>query len=113
MCRWQRCDLVSDSRHRVSDADPEDPLDRLSDLAADLFSPIPNRGQSPLPSIPDHPFGSDEKGVRSTFTSYLRGLAVAISAIDPGLRSNHNGHPIDGNNFSDRRTDRSLAVQAG
>ena len=67
MCRWQRCDLISDCRHRVSNADPEDPLDRLSDLAADLFSPIPNRGQSPLPSIPDHPFGSDEKGVRSTF----------------------------------------------
>ena len=61
------------SNHRFFNADLEDPLDRLTDLAADLFSPIPNRGQSPLPSISDHPFGSDEKGVRSIFTSYLRG----------------------------------------
>jgi hypothetical protein len=71
MRHWQRCDFVSRSHHRFSNADPEDPLDRLSDLAADLFSPIPNRGQIPLPSIPDHPFGSDEKGVRSIFVLHL------------------------------------------
>lgn len=72
MRHWQRFDLVSKSHHRFfSDADLADPLDRLSDLAANLFSPIPNRGQVPLPSIPDHPFGPDEKGVRSTFTPRL------------------------------------------
>lgn len=71
MRHWQRCGFVSRSHHRFSNADLEDPLDRLSDLAADLFSPIPNRGQIPLPSIPDHPFGPDEKGVRYTFTSHL------------------------------------------
>jgi insulysin len=46
-----------------------DSLDRLSDLAVNLFSPIPNRGQTPLPSIPDHPFGPDEKGVCFNFFS--------------------------------------------
>jgi hypothetical protein len=71
MCHWQRCDLLSSCHHRFSNADLEDPLDHLADLAADLFSPIPNRGQIPLPSIPDHPFGPDEKGVRSAFTSHL------------------------------------------
>jgi hypothetical protein len=73
MRHWQRCDLVSSSHHRFSNADLEDPLDHLSHLAANLFSPIPNRGQIPLPSIPDHPFGPDEKGVRSTFTLHLCG----------------------------------------
>jgi insulysin len=48
-----------------------DSLDRLSELAATLFSPIPNRGQVPLPSIPDHPFGPDEKGVCFTLTAHL------------------------------------------
>jgi hypothetical protein len=72
MCRWQRCDLVFRSHHRFSNADPEDSLDHLSDLAANLFSPIPNYGQNPLPSIPDHPFGPDEKGVRSALIPHLR-----------------------------------------
>jgi hypothetical protein len=72
MCHWQRCDLVSESHHHFSNADPKDSLDRLSNLTANLFSPIPNRGQSPLPSIPDHPFGPDEKGVRSAFILHLR-----------------------------------------
>lgn len=40
----------------------KDPLDHLSDLAANFFTAIPNFGQNPLPSIPDHPFGPDEKG---------------------------------------------------
>ena len=68
---WQRCDIVSGCDHRFSNANLEDPLDHLADLVADLFSPIRNLGQNPLPSIPDHPFGADEKGVRSTFTSHL------------------------------------------
>ena len=40
-------------------------LDDLADLAASLFSPIPNRGCEPLPMINDHPFGPGEKGVHS------------------------------------------------
>ena len=48
-----------------------DPLDRLSELAATLFSPIANRSQVSLPAIPDHPFGPDEKGVRFTLTAHL------------------------------------------
>jgi hypothetical protein len=48
-----------------------DPLDRLSELVVNLFSPIPNRGQIPLPSFPDHPFGPDERGVSSTLTLRL------------------------------------------
>src|SRR6266478_5289116 len=68
MCHWQRYDLVSRSHQCFSNGDMEDPLDHLSDLAANLFSPIPNYGQNPLPSIPDHPFGLEEKGVRSAFT---------------------------------------------
>ena len=48
-----------------------DSLDCLSELAATLFSPIPNRGQVPLPSIPDHPFGPEEKGVRFALIARL------------------------------------------
>jgi insulysin len=57
----------------------KDPLDRLSDLAADLFSPIPNRGQIPLPSIPDHPFGSDEKGTLVSVQTIMDFQAMEIS----------------------------------
>jgi hypothetical protein len=75
MRRWKRCSFASKSHHGLSNADAEDPLDDLSDLAASLFSPILNRGQNPLPSISDHPFGPGEKGVRlrSTLTSHLCG----------------------------------------
>ena len=38
-------------------------LDDLSVMVADLFSPIQNRSQEPLPMIPDHPFGPNEMGV--------------------------------------------------
>jgi len=38
-------------------------LDELADLAATLFSPIPNRGRDALPMINEHPFGPDQKGV--------------------------------------------------
>ena len=71
MCHRKRCDLVLRSHHRFSNVGLEDPLDYLSDLTANLFSPIPNHGQNPLPSIPDHPFGPDEKGV-GAFIPHLR-----------------------------------------
>ena len=38
-------------------------LDELSQLASALFSPIVNRGRDPLPLLPEHPFGPNEKGV--------------------------------------------------
>ena len=65
-----------------------DSLDRLSELAATLFSPIPNRGQVPLLSIPDHPFGPDEKGVRVALIARLYYWAVPTPNIDLSLRSN-------------------------
>jgi hypothetical protein len=71
MRHWQRCSFVSKSYCPCSNADLTDPLDRLSELVANLFSLVPNRGQDPLPSIPDHPFGLDEKGVRFTLTARL------------------------------------------
>lgn len=40
-----------------------EPLDELADMVSTLFSPIKNRGQDPLPVIPDHPFGQKEMGV--------------------------------------------------
>ena len=39
-------------------------LDELSDMVSRLFSDIQNHGVEPLPAIPDHPFGPNEKGVR-------------------------------------------------
>jgi hypothetical protein len=42
---------------------PAEPLDELADMVSTLFSPIKNRGQDPLPVIPDHPFGQKEMGV--------------------------------------------------
>jgi hypothetical protein len=65
-----------------------DSLDCLSELAATLFSPIPNRGQVPLPSIPDHPFGPEEKGVRFALIARLYYLAVPTPNVDLGLRTN-------------------------
>jgi insulysin len=59
------------SYYYFSNADLTDSLDHLSELVSNLFSPIPNRGRDPLPSIPDHPFGPDEKGVRLIFTTHL------------------------------------------
>ncbi|ESK89443.1 insulin-degrading enzyme [Moniliophthora roreri MCA 2997] len=40
----------------------KDSLDHLSELVSTLFSPIPNHGLDPLPTISDHPFGPNEKG---------------------------------------------------
>lgn len=47
-------------------------LDELSQLANNLFSPIPNRGREPLPMINDHPFGSEEKGVSNREPEFCR-----------------------------------------
>ncbi|KAI9446597.1 Metalloenzyme, LuxS/M16 peptidase-like protein, partial [Lactarius indigo] len=57
----------------------KDSLDRLSELAVNLFSPIPNRGQTPLPSIPDHPFGPDEKGTLVHIQTIMDFHAMEIS----------------------------------
>ncbi|KAI0306722.1 Metalloenzyme, LuxS/M16 peptidase-like protein [Multifurca ochricompacta] len=57
----------------------KDPLDHLSDLVVSLFSPIPNRGQIPLPSIPDHPFGPDEKGTLVYIQTIMDFHAMEIS----------------------------------
>ncbi|KAK7017923.1 metalloprotease [Paramarasmius palmivorus] len=40
----------------------KDSLDSLSTMVSKLFSPIPNRGLDPLPTVNDHPFGEKEKG---------------------------------------------------
>jgi hypothetical protein len=69
--QWQRCDILSPSYCYCPNVDLTDSLDRLSELAVNLFSPILNRGQAPLPSIHDHPFGPDEKGVRFALTTHL------------------------------------------
>ena len=81
---------------------PTDSLDCLSELAATLFSPIPNRGQVPLPSIPDHPFGPKEKGVRFALIARLCYLAVPTPNVDSGPRTNDQGLPRHGNILSDR-----------
>ncbi|KAI0295473.1 Metalloenzyme, LuxS/M16 peptidase-like protein [Russula brevipes] len=57
----------------------KEPLDHLADLAANLFSPIPNRAQIPLPSIPDHPFGPDEKGTLVSVQTIMDFHAMEIS----------------------------------
>jgi hypothetical protein len=45
-----------------------EPLDELAEMVVELFSPIENRGQDPLPMIHEHPYGSSEKGVSSSNT---------------------------------------------
>ena len=91
VCHWQRCGplglrlIAATLTHTTYLADS---LDCLSELAATLFSPIPNSGQVPLLSIPDHPFGPEEKGVRFALIARLCYLAVPTSNVDLGLRSN-------------------------
>ena len=48
-----------------------EPLDELSDMVSKLFADIPNRGVDPLPAVPDHPFGPNEKGVSQERHSFL------------------------------------------
>jgi insulysin len=40
-----------------------EPLNELSDLVSNLFTPIKNRSQDPLPTINEHPFGPNETSV--------------------------------------------------
>jgi secreted Zn-dependent insulinase-like peptidase len=81
MYNWQRLDLALASSHFYLSHQIllVDSLDRLSDLAVNLFSPIPNRGQTPLPSIPDHPFGPDEKGTLVHIQTIMDFHAMEIS----------------------------------
>lgn len=63
-------------------------LDELSQLASTLFSPIANRGRDPLPLIPEHPFGLNEKGV---ITLIIILVVYLTSFPDPRLCQNHYG----------------------
>ncbi|KAI0282121.1 Metalloenzyme, LuxS/M16 peptidase-like protein [Russula aff. rugulosa BPL654] len=76
---WSREYCAGRMRLCVIGKDLEDSLDHLSDLAADLFSPIPNYGQNPLPSIADHPFGPDEKGTLVSVQTIMDFHAMEIS----------------------------------
>lgn len=84
-------DLIE--RHKES-------LDELSQLANTLFSPIPNRGQEPLPMINDHPFGTEEKGVSNfelvswSFTSHYLHPDTRVCADGHGLSRAGNILPI-------------------
>ncbi|TBU42064.1 Metalloenzyme, LuxS/M16 peptidase-like protein [Dichomitus squalens] len=60
-------------------------LDELSEMAADYFSPIPNRGQEPLPMIPDHPFGPNEMGTLASVQTVMSFHALEISFPLPHL----------------------------
>ncbi|KAH7923541.1 hypothetical protein BV22DRAFT_1015236 [Leucogyrophana mollusca] len=54
-------------------------LDELADLVSTLFSPVPNRGQDPLPMINDHPFGPNESGTLVSVQTIMAFHAVEIS----------------------------------
>ncbi|RDB21223.1 hypothetical protein Hypma_011756 [Hypsizygus marmoreus] len=54
-------------------------LDELSELASKLFSPIPNRGRDPLPMLPEHPFGPNEKGTLVSVQTIMSFHALEIS----------------------------------
>ncbi|KAH7911404.1 Metalloenzyme, LuxS/M16 peptidase-like protein [Hygrophoropsis aurantiaca] len=54
-------------------------LDELADLVSTLFSPIPNRGQDPVPMINDHPFGQNESGTLVSAETIMAFHAVEIS----------------------------------
>jgi hypothetical protein len=67
MCHWKRCFAKLMVEYlEISDpanSDISEPLDELADLVSNLFTPIQNRGQDPLPMINDHPFGPNETSV--------------------------------------------------
>lgn len=59
-------------------------LDELSQLASTLFSPITNRGRDPLPLLPEHPFGPNEKGVINLiiiFVMYLTSFFQTLVSV--------------------------------
>ncbi|KAJ8592510.1 insulin-degrading enzyme [Rhizopogon salebrosus TDB-379] len=57
----------------------KEPLDELADMVSTLFSPIKNRGQDPLPVIPDHPFGQKEMGTLVSVQTVKAFHAIEIS----------------------------------
>ncbi|KAG1754340.1 Metalloenzyme, LuxS/M16 peptidase-like protein [Suillus lakei] len=54
-------------------------LDELADMVSTLFTPIKNRGQDPLPVIPDHPFGPNEMGTLVSVQTVKAFHAIEIS----------------------------------
>lgn len=54
-------------------------LDDLSSMVSKLFSPIPNRGQDPVPMINDHPFGEKEKGTLVSVQTIMGFHALEVS----------------------------------
>jgi insulysin len=57
----------------------KEPLDELADMVSTLFTPIKNRGQDPLPIIPDHPFGPNEMGTLVSVQTVKAFHAIEIS----------------------------------
>ncbi|KAG5637127.1 hypothetical protein H0H81_005656 [Sphagnurus paluster] len=58
---------------------PSESLDELSDMASTLFTPIQNRGRDALPMLPEHPFGSNEKGTLVSVQTIMSFHALEIS----------------------------------
>lgn len=54
---------------------PSESPQYLANIVSRLFSPIPNRGQDPLPLIHEHPFGPNEMGVSHLFFSFSCGYS--------------------------------------
>jgi insulysin len=57
----------------------KEPLDELADLVSNLFTPIQNRGQDPLPMINDHPFGPNETSRLVSVQTIMSFHALEIS----------------------------------
>lgn len=54
---------------------PSESPQYLANMVSRLFSPIPNRGQDPLPVIHEHPFGPNEMGVSHIFFFFSCGYS--------------------------------------
>ncbi|KDQ61093.1 hypothetical protein JAAARDRAFT_32094 [Jaapia argillacea MUCL 33604] len=54
-------------------------VDELSDMVAEMFSPILNRGRDALPMINDHPFGQNEMGTLVSVQTIMDFHALEIS----------------------------------
>ncbi|KAF9265707.1 hypothetical protein L218DRAFT_957335 [Marasmius fiardii PR-910] len=66
----------------------KDSLDELSELVSKLFSPIPNRGIDPLPTIPDHPWGPNEKGTIVSIPTIMTMHMLEIAfPLDPQVEN--------------------------
>ncbi|KAG6334740.1 hypothetical protein ID866_4358 [Astraeus odoratus] len=53
--------------------------EQLANMVSRLFSPIPNRGEDPLPIINEHPFGPNEMGTLVCVQTIMSFHAVEIS----------------------------------